>query len=145
MATMTSTVVKNTPIGIKLPIRSGQISGYFDQSTDSFTAYRMNIINLIRTIPGERRMNPTFGCGLWNVVFEQNDSFIASKVENIIKQDIMQWIPGVTVSSVNVNYMENETTSQLQDSYILYIAVTFVIDSINQSSVVEIVLNQNKV
>ena len=96
-------------------------------------------------MPGERRMNPTFGCRLWNVTFEQNDSFIAAKVENIIKEDIAQWIPGVTVASVQVNYMENDTSTDLRDIYKLYIVVKFTVDSINQSDVVEIVLNKNKV
>jgi phage baseplate assembly protein W len=96
--------IKNTPIGIVFPITRGN-SGYFDQSTDSFTAYRMNIINLIRTKPGERRMNPTFGCRLWGVVFEPNDSFVPEKVKKIIQEDIARWIPGVTVSSVDVKYL----------------------------------------
>lgn len=137
--------LKNTPIGINLPIRSGNVSGYFDQSTDTFTAYRMNIINLIRTIPGERRMNPTFGCRLWNVTFEQNDDFIPAKVENIIKEDISQWIPGVAVSSVDVKYFEDDTSTNLKDIYKLYIVVNFIVTSINQSDVVEIVLNKSKV
>lgn len=137
--------LKNTPIGINLPIRSGNVSGYFDQSTDTFTAYRMNIINLIRTIPGERRMNPTFGCRLWNVTFEQNDDFIPAKVENIIKEDISQWIPGVAVSSVDVKYFEDDTSTNLKDIYKLYIVVNFTVTAINQSDVVEIVLNKSKV
>lgn len=140
-----ATEVKNTPIGINLPIQSGNISGYFDQSTDTFTAYRMNIINLIRTIPGERRMNPTFGCRLWNITFEQNDDFIAAKVENIIKEDISQWIPGVVVSSVDVKYFEDDTSTNLKDIYKLYIVVNFTVTTINQSDVVEIVLNKSKV
>lgn len=137
--------LKNIPIGINLPIRSGNVSGYFDQSTDTFTAYRMNIINLIRTIPGERRMNPTFGCRLWNVTFEQNDDFIPAKVENIIKEDISQWIPGVAVSSVDVKYFEDDTSTNLKDIYKLYIVVNFTVTAINQSDVVEIVLNKSKV
>lgn len=137
--------IKNTPIGIKLPIRSGNISGYFDQSTDTFTAYRMNIINLIRTIPGERRMNPTFGCRLWNITFEQNDSFIPTKIESIIKEDISQWIPGVKVESVDVKYFEDDKSIDLKDIYKLYIVVKFIIPSINQSDVVEIVLNKSKI
>lgn len=140
-----ATEVKNTPIGINLPIQSGNISGYFDQSTDTFTAYRMNIINLIRTIPGERRMNPTFGCRLWNITFEQNDDFIAAKVENIIKEDISQWIPGVVVSSVDVKYFEDDISTNLKDIYKLYIVVNFTVTTINQSDVVEIVLNKSKV
>lgn len=140
-----ATEVKNTPIGINLPIKSGNVSGYFDQSTDTFTAYRMNIINLIRTIPGERRMNPTFGCRLWNITFEQNDDFIPAKIENIIKEDISQWIPGVIVSSVDVKYFEDDTSTNLKDIYKLYIVVNFTVNTINQSDVVEIILNKSKV
>lgn len=137
-------VIKNTPIGIMLPIRAGNV-GYFDQSTDSFTAYRMNIINLIRTKPGERRMNPAFGCRLWTVVFEPNDEFIPDKVSNIIKEDVSRWVPGVSVSSVNVKYFEDDKSTDLKDIYKLYIVVTFVVEAINQQDVVEITLDINKV
>jgi len=139
-------ILKNTPIGLNLPIRSGPISGYFDQSTDTFTAYRMNIINLIKTSPGERRMNPAFGCRLWSIVFEPNDDFIPEKVGQTIKEDISQWIPGVSVSSVDVKYFQDDQSINLKDVNKLYIVVKFTVDSINQSDVVEILLNTgNKV
>lgn len=137
-------VIKNTPIGINLPIRVGN-SGYFDQSTDTFTAYRMNIINLIRTKPGERRMNPTFGCRLWNIVFEPNDPFIPEKVNKVIQEDIGRWIPGVSVNSVNVKYFEDDKSIDIRDMYKLYIVVKFTVTTINQEDVVEIVLNTGKV
>jgi phage baseplate assembly protein W len=137
-------ILKNIPIGLNLPIQGGN-SGYFDQTTDSFTAYRMNIINLIRTVPGERRMNPTFGCRLWTLVFEPNDDFIPEKVNKIITEDIAQWIPGVSVNSVDVKYFEDDKSTDLRDIYKLYIVVKFTVDAINQSDVVEIVLNTNKV
>ena len=90
-------------------------------------------------------MNPTFGCRLWNVTFEQNDDFIPAKIENIIKEDISQWIPGVIVSSVDVKYFEDDTSTNLKDIYKLYIVVNFIVTTINQSDVVEIVLNKSKV
>jgi len=137
-------LIKNTPIGITFPIRDGQ-SGYFEQSTDSFTAYRMNIINLLRTRQGERRMNPTFGSRLWSIVFEPNDDFIAQKVENVIREDITQWIPGITVKSVDVKYLNNSQSTNLRDIYKLYIVVSFVIDSISTADAVELTLDVNKV
>lgn len=140
-----STVVKNTPIGLIFPLRDGEKSGYFDQSYDSFTAYRMNIINLLRTIPGERRMNPSFGSRLWNVIFDQNDDLISDKVSQIIKEDIAEWIPGVSVASVQVKYDNSQTVAQQTDIYKLYIAVSYVVDSIKQQDVVDIILNTNKV
>ena len=137
-------LVKNTPIGITFPIRDGQ-SGYFEQSTDSFTAYRMNITNLLRTRQGERRLNPTFGSRLWTAVFEQNDDFVAQKVETIVREDVSQWIPGITVQSVDVKYLNGDQSTDLRDIYKLYIVVTFVIDSINASDSVELTLDVNKV
>jgi phage baseplate assembly protein W len=137
-------LVKNTPIGMTFPIRNGKV-GYFEQSTDSLTAYRMNIINLLRTNQGERRMNPTFGSRLWALVFEPNDEFMAKKVEIIIRDDISQWIPGISVSSVQVQSINNDQSTNLTDIYKLYIIVTFVIDSINTSDSVELTLDVNKV
>jgi uncharacterized protein len=141
---MPTPFVQNTPIGIVFPITSGNV-GYFDQSTDSFTAYRMNIINLIRTKPGERRMNPTFGCGLWKVIFEPNDSFIPDKVNKIVRDDISRWIPGVSVVSVNVRYFDDDQSVDLRDIYKLYIVVQFVVTAINQQDTVEIILNTGKI
>ena len=137
-------VVKQIPIGIMLPLQRGNV-GYFDQSFDSFTAYRMNIINLVRTKPGERRMNPTFGCRLWNFVFEPNDSFLPDKIGKVIREDISQWIPGVSVSSVEVKYFEDDKSTDLRDIYKLYIVVVFVVDAINQEDVVEIILDINRI
>ena len=138
-------VIKNTPIGLNLPIRNGSNSGYFDQSTDSFTQIRMNIINLLRTAPGERRMQPTFGCRLWNVVFDQNDDVLSEKVNNIIQEDIYRWIPGVAVDDISVNYYSDDETKDARDIYKLYIVVKFTITSIKQSDVVEIYLDKGKV
>ena len=133
-------LIKNTPICMTFPIRDGQ-SGYFEQSTDSFTAYRMNIINLLRTRQGERRMNPTFGSRLWTVLFDQNDDFLVKKIENIVREDVAQWIPGITVTKVVVSGNQNED----RDTYTLHLAVTFVIDSINVSDTVQFIIDVNKV
>jgi uncharacterized protein len=138
-------VVKNTPLGIKLPIQLGETNGYFEQTFDSFTQIRMNIINLLRTIPGERRMQPTFGCRLWHVVFEQNDEVIPEKVTNIIRDDVAKWIPGVSVKDISVKYYSDDETIQSRDMYKLYIAVNFTINSINQDDIVEIYLDKGKI
>jgi len=133
-------LITNTPIGITFPLRDGK-TGYFEQSTDSFTAYRMNITNLLRTRQGERRMNPTFGSRLWTIVFDQNDDFIVKRIENIVREDVAQWIPGITVSKVEVSGDQDAD----RDTYTLHIAVTFVIDSINATDTVQLTLDVNKV
>ena len=90
-------------------------------------------------------MNPTFGCHLWSIVFEQNDNFIPEKVSKVIHEDIARWIPGVEVVSVNVKYFEDDKSIDLRDIYKLYIVVSFVIDSISEEDSVELTLDVNKV
>ena len=131
---------KLQPIGITFPIRNGS-SGYFEQSTDSFTAYRMNIVNLLRTMPGERRLNPTFGSRVWTLTFEPNDDFIFKKVQNIITDDITQWISGVTVTSVDVT----DDVNSDRDNLTLHIVVTYTVTAIKASDSVTVVINVNKV
>jgi hypothetical protein len=132
--------ITNTPIGMTFPIRDGKM-GYFEQSTDSFTAYRMNIVNLLRTHQGERQMNPTFGSRLWAVAFDQNDDFLIKKIENIIREDVAQWIPGITVTNVKVIGDQNAD----RDTYTLHMTVTFVIDSINATDAVQFIFDINKI
>jgi phage baseplate assembly protein W len=138
-------VVKNTPIGLTLPLRNGAQTGYFDQTFDTFSAARMNIINLIRTKPMERRMQPALGCRLWNELFEPNDHLLPEKISRIVREDIARWIPGVTVKTVEVKQFLDDKSATPQDIYNLYIAVTFSLNGIDQSDVVEIVLDVGKI
>ena len=72
------------PIGLTLPLQIGR-NGYFEQSYDTLTQVKANITNLLRTKKGERRMNPNFGSGLQEYLFEQN----LQDSPDIIKQIIM--------------------------------------------------------
>ena len=90
-------------------------------------------------------MNPTFGSRLWSIVFEPNDEFVSKRVETMIREDISQWIPGISVSSVQVQSINNDQSTNLTNIYKLYIIVTFVIDSINASDSVTLTLDVNKV
>lgn len=138
-------VVKNTPVGLSLPIRSGAQTGYFDQTFDTFSATRMNIINLVRTKPMERRMQPSLGCRLWSEVFEPNDHLIPERVSRIVREDIARWIPGVTVKDVEVKQYLDDKSATPSDIYKLYIAVSFTLNGIDQADVVEIILDVGKV
>jgi phage baseplate assembly protein W len=138
-------VVRNTPVGLALPIRNGQQTGFFDQTFDTFTAARMNIINLLRTKPMERRMQPALGCRLWSVVFEPNDHLIPEKVSRIVREDIARWIPGVSVNNVEVKQYSDDKSVSPDDIYKLYISVSFTLNGIAQEDVVDIILDVGKI
>lgn len=133
-------IIKQIPIGITIPIRDGN-NGYFEQSYDTLTQVKSNIINLLNTKPGERRMKPTFGCRLWNLVFEQNIDTLEDIAVETVKNDIMSWIPNVSVLNVTSKLFKSNKRSNDQDIYQLRISITFVLNLTKQKDVVDIVID----
>jgi len=135
---------QKTPLGLVLPIQNGS-GGFFDQAYDTFTQKRMNIINLMRTRIGERRMQPTFGTRLWTIVFEQNVANLKDIITNIVTEDISRWVDGVTVKNVELKVPQSEESSDDTDIYRLYITVTFEVAVTHQVGTVDIIINSGRV
>lgn len=137
------TLKSRTPIGLSLPIRNSGV-GFFEQTYDTFTQTKTNIINLIRTRPGERRMQPTFGCRLYNVVFEQNIEILPEFITNIVREDIGNWIPNVSVNKVDTKFLKNEEYNN-KDTYKIYISINFTVNIINKTDTIDIIVDTNAI
>lgn len=55
-------------------------------------AIRGKIIQVLFTAPGERVNQPTFGCGLFNLVFEPNNEVLRPAMEFSIRQALIRWL-----------------------------------------------------
>ena len=55
-------------------------------------AIRGKIIQVLFTAPGERVNLPEFGCGLFNLVFEPNDTILAAAMEFTVGQALTRWL-----------------------------------------------------
>lgn len=129
-----------TPIGMTLPIQDGN-SGYFAQSFDTLTQVKTNILNLLNTRQGERRMQPTFGTRLWNLIFEQNVDTLKDQAIQIVTEDISSWIPNVTVTDVTANLLKSDQVIADKDIYMLNIAVSFMVNMTKQTDTVIVTIN----
>lgn len=129
-----------TPIGMTLPIQGGN-SGYFAQSFDTLTQVKTNIINLLNTRQGERRMQPTFGTRLWNLLFEQNVDTLKDQAINIVNEDIASWIPNVTVTDITADLLKSDEVNANRDIYMLRIAVSFMVNMTKQVDTVVVTIN----
>lgn len=132
-----ATFQKNAPIGITIPIRGGQ-NGYFDQTFDTLSQTKANIINLLNTKAGERRMQPTFGSKLWELVFEQNIESLPGIAANIVREDINAWISNVTVLRVDSTLLKSDQSTDDRDIYKLQIRIVFMLNLTKQQDVVNI-------
>jgi phage baseplate assembly protein W len=89
-------------LGLNLPIQKGQ-QGYFEQTFDSFTNEKVKLINLFKTIEGERYMQPSFGLSLEKYLFEQITGDLSVKVDNEIRKKVKFWLPNIILNSLNID------------------------------------------
>jgi phage baseplate assembly protein W len=77
-------------------------------------AIRGRIIQVLFTAPGERVNMPTFGCGLFNLVFEPNTSILASAMEVTVGQALTRWLADdIVVDGVDVRSVEEIITIEI--------------------------------
>ena len=88
-------------IGITLPIQIGNTA--FNQSFTTYEQAKSNIKNLLLTKKGERVMQPNFGSGLQELLFDFNDELLSTKIEETITTALENWLPYVVVQQINVN------------------------------------------
>lgn len=92
----------NFAYGITLPVKRGN-TGYFEQAFSSFEQAKSNLKNLLLTRKGERIMQPNFGSGLHELLFEQADEQLEQRLEEEITNTVNFWLPYVSISEIEVN------------------------------------------
>ena len=120
--------VNSQPIGILLPVKHGQ-AGYFNQSFNMIDQIKSNILMLLKTKKGERRMNPNFGSGLWNVLFEFGDDNLTQIVESTVRRDVERWLPYVTITNVTI-----KNGNQEREQHAVGVSVSFTVNSVGITS-----------
>lgn len=61
---------------------------------------------LLSTSPGERVMNPTYGCGIRSVVFENISETTITEIEDAIERAVLFFETRITLDSVEVDVEE---------------------------------------
>ena len=105
-------------IGITLPIQIGNTA--FNQSFKTIDQARSNIKNLLLTKRYERLMQPNFGSGLQELLFEINDDELADKIESTIIDAMATWLPYINVDTIDINQ-----SNELKNSNSVEISISF--------------------
>jgi phage baseplate assembly protein W len=83
-------------------------------ATGGDAAVRGQVIQLLFTAPGERVHQPTFGCGLFNLVFEPNSNVLTAAAEFSIGQALARWLGDeLIVDAVDVEAQEEVVVVQV--------------------------------
>jgi phage baseplate assembly protein W len=105
-------------IGITLPIQIGNTA--FNQSFKTADQAKSNIKNVLLTKKYERLMQPEFGSGIQELLFEINDDQFADKIENTIVDTMAMWLPYITVDNIDIrqsNELKNSNTVEISISF----------------------------
>ena len=91
----------DTYIGLKLPMGYSD-SGYFKQTKTTLQQAKHNIINLIKTIPGERLGQPAFGSDLHTILFEPMNEDFSEILEDSIRISMETWLPYINIKNIEI-------------------------------------------
>ncbi len=91
----------DTYIGLKLPMGYSE-SGYFKQTKTTLQQAKYNIINLLKTIPGERLGQPGFGSDLHSILFEPMNEDFSDILKDSIRTSLETWLPYINIKNIEI-------------------------------------------
>ena len=93
-------------ISVKLPLTYNSFDGPYTLNKKTKEAVRQNFKNLVLTAPGERVMDPQFGVGMRNFLFEQMNDSLFTKISERIRAQVRSYLPFVFVEHITFDSTE---------------------------------------
>lgn len=79
---------------------------------------------ILSTIPGERLMQPAFGCDIKKLVFEIAGTWLETELNHIIDHALLEYEP-------RINFMGAVIADRSQEAGVLYVQITYTIIATN--------------
>jgi|TARA_B100000282_G_C31474930_1_gene373117 phage baseplate assembly protein W len=105
---------KSAAVGIDLPFSA---PGVFKPNYTTANATKYNLLNFLLTNPGERPLNPTFGGGLRDFIFEQITTDNLDFLNEEIEEKIQQFFPNINIDNLNILSQPDNNTITVSLSY----------------------------
>jgi len=115
-------------VGISLPFNGPAV---FKSNYQTKDAIKYNLINFFLTNPGERPLNPNFGGGLRDFIFEQISNDNIDFLLEDISSKVGEYFPNVQIEDLNV--LRNEDNNQITINFTYRVVNTNIQDEINIS------------
>ena len=100
-------------IAVRLPLARSQTDG-FDLVQDYRNLAQQNLKMLVLTVPGERMMDPDFGVGARQFLFEQTTPETTSAFKSRLLQQQQKYLPYLTIGEVQ--FFSTETNPEIPDN-----------------------------
>lgn len=109
-------------VGLSFPFINSATSGSipFKLNYTTRDQIKSNIIVYLSTNKGERPLNPNYGGGLKNFLFEQLSSNTLSNVEDVVKKELASQFPQVNLKKIEVLGSPNNHTLTVVLTYSVF-------------------------
>lgn len=105
-------------IGLSLPLQFD--NNTFSQTYTTMEQVKSNLKNLLLTKPGERILQPDFGCPLIILVFEPISDELESRIEDAIEDSIEMWMPYINIENIVINMSD-----EMKDRNKIEVSISF--------------------
>jgi phage baseplate assembly protein W len=121
------------PRGIGISVLYNNGNNIFHQTTTTADQIKANLINYVLTNKGERLQDPNFGGDIRRSIFEQNDYTTFDTVSARLESEILAYIPGIILNSIDIQTNPDEN--------LVNIAINYSINQQNQNLVISVSTN----
>ena len=101
-------------VGVSLPFTA---PGVFEITYETKDAIKTNMINFFLTGTGERFLNPTFGSGLRNLLFDQLTQEKIDQIKDVIQDGLNIYFPRVITTDMQLNAQPDSNSVFFTMSY----------------------------
>jgi uncharacterized protein len=123
----------------KLPLSLDPSDGYGLNKTYK-EMVKQNMKMIVLTAPGERIMDPLFGVGLRNYLFEQNHPMVYGEIESKIRTQVKKYLGFVEILDIDFN-SKDSNPAVVQN--VLYINLTYRIKPLDSVDGLELYVSGN--
>jgi uncharacterized protein len=109
-------------VGLAFPLQHTDWYGMFRLTQTKMEQAYHNLTMLLRTHPGERLGNPTFGCRIHQLLFEPMGN-VEGEVEAAIREAVDSWLPYIMLHKVEINKGGSE------DPRAVHVHITYSVDT----------------
>ncbi len=108
--------------GLSFPLRHTDSYGMFRLTQTKMEQAYHNLTMLLRTHPGERLGNPTFGCRIHQLLFEPMGN-VEGEIEAAIREAVDVWLPYIVLHKVKI------VEGGSEDPRAVYVHITYSVDT----------------
>jgi len=101
-------------ISLKLPLRYNKEDGPYQLTKTLAETVKQNFMNLVMTVPGERIMDPDFGVGIHQLLFENENKDIVEIFKENLYDQTNKYLPFVKIINVKADIVEHTMRIAIQ-------------------------------